>query len=102
MAYPELIRYPYQNRISSDNGILGNWLSRAVTKSHIPKSELLRTWHARLCASGLVRDFPGPETGAYFEKYLTEIHKQSNRNGSVKAIGNSANIQAALLVLVCR
>ena len=37
-AYPELIRYPYQNRISSDNGILGNWLSRAVTKSHIPRS----------------------------------------------------------------
>ena len=25
-AYPELIRYQYQNRISSDNGILGNWL----------------------------------------------------------------------------
>ena len=43
-AYPELIRYPYQNRISSDNGILGNWLSRAVTKSHIPKSELIGTW----------------------------------------------------------
>src|SRR5882762_5705566 len=43
-AYPELIRYPYQNRISSDNGILGNWLSRAVTKSHIPRSELIGTW----------------------------------------------------------
>jgi hypothetical protein len=36
-AYPELIRYQYQNRISSDNGILGNWLSRAVTESHIPR-----------------------------------------------------------------
>jgi len=44
MAYPELIRYPYQNRISSDNGILGNWLSRAVTKSHIPRSGLIGTW----------------------------------------------------------
>jgi len=40
---PELIRYPYRT-ISSDNGILGNWLSRAVTKSHIPRSGLIGTW----------------------------------------------------------
>jgi hypothetical protein len=51
-AYPELIRYPYQNRISSDNGILGNWLSRAVTKSHIPRSGLIRTWRRLL--AGLI------------------------------------------------
>ncbi len=37
-AYPELIHYPYLTRIPSDNGILGDWLSQAVTKSHIPIS----------------------------------------------------------------
>src|ERR1700704_5790473 len=43
-ACPELIRYPYQNQIPSDNSILGNCLSRAVTKSHIPRSRQY-TWN---------------------------------------------------------
>ena len=44
----------------------------------------------------------GSETGTYFVKYLTEIHKQKNRIGSANAMGNKANIQAAVLALVYR
>jgi hypothetical protein len=51
-VYPELIRYPYLNRISSDNGILGNWLSRAVTKSRIPIRRLHGTWDSNILISG--------------------------------------------------
>jgi len=44
----ELIRYPYLNRIPSDNGILGNRLSRAVTKTHLPRRRLIRSYVADL------------------------------------------------------
>jgi hypothetical protein len=49
-AYPELIRYPYMNGIPSDNGILGNWFSQAVTKSHIPIAGASSTHRLGTCA----------------------------------------------------